>query len=613
MTDTRPDSPTLRLRRLDASTHELTELVREGRISTLFQPIVDPRSRGVCGFEALTRGPSDSWLHSPQNLFEAARRAGVKNDLDFLCIQSAFRRFMSSRVAGQLFVNVSPDTIYEEPQFAARFLEYASIAGLPPDRCVIELTEESLLDDYARLRSTLQRLREAGCALAIDDLGAGSSGLRTWSELKPDYVKIDRYFVSGIDADSTKLEFVRSILDMGRAMGCRVIAEGVETERECRELVDLGLDRLQGHLFGRPNAAPMVALQQLESLDRSIVTHTALLAEHIAAYVRPVTPEMRVAEVADLLRDNPEQLTIAVVQEGRPLGVVRRDHLFDLLAKPLHPEIYNKKPVTAVMESPTLLIDSQLRLEQVSRLVTQKGKPRLTEEFVITKDGRYHGLGQTIDVLRLITEQQLQSAKHSNPLTLLPGNAAVRSCIDRLIENRKRFVVAYFDLDFFKPYNDVYGFAHGDQVILHLAGVLKSAFSARLDFVGHVGGDDFLVVMRSADWRERVIRVLERFSATVANFYSPEHAAAGHIVAADRDGQQKQFPMLTVSVAALDSETMGAGSADAIAHLLTHVKKMAKQQPGNSFVLRSDERVVDLLHAGRKPEHELMPMQQLVS
>jgi diguanylate cyclase (GGDEF)-like protein len=613
MSDTRPDSPTLRLRRLDASTHELTELVREGRISTLFQPIVDPRSRGVCGFEALTRGPSDSWLHSPQNLFEAARRAGVKNDLDFLCIQSAFRRFVSSRVAGLLFVNVSPDTIYEEPQFAARFLEYASIVGLPPDRCVIELTEESLLDDYARLRSTLQRLREAGCALAIDDLGAGSSGLRTWSELKPDYVKIDRYFVSGIDADSTKLEFVRSILDMGRAMGCRVIAEGVETERECRELVDLGLDRLQGHLFGRPNAAPMVALQQLESLDRSIVSHTALIAEHIAVYVRPVAPETRVAEVAELLRDNPDQLTIAVVQEGRPLGVVRRDHLFDLLAKPLHPEIYNKKPVTAVMESPTLLIDSQLRLEQVSRLVTQKGKPRLTEEFVITKDGRYHGLGQTIDVLRLITEQQLQSAKHSNPLTLLPGNAAVRSCIDRLIENRKRFVVAYFDLDSFKPYNDVYGFAHGDQVILHLAGLLKSAFSARLDFVGHVGGDDFLVVMRSADWRERVLRVLERFSATVSNFYSPEHAAAGHIVAADREGQQKQFPMLTVSVAALDSETMGAGSADAIAHLLTHVKKMAKQQPGNSFVLRSDERVVDLLHAGRKPEHELMPMQQLVS
>ena len=225
MSDVRQDSPTLRLRRLDASTYELTELMRDGRLATLFQPIVDPRSRGICGFEALTRGPSDSWLHSPQNLFEAARRAGVKVELDFVCMQNAFRRFVAARVAGQLFINVSPDSIYEESNFATRFLGYAKDAELAPDRIVIELTEESLLDDYARLRSALQRLRDAGCSIAIDDLGAGSSGLRTWSELKPDFVKIDRYFVSGIDADATKLEFVRSILDMGRAIGCRVIAE----------------------------------------------------------------------------------------------------------------------------------------------------------------------------------------------------------------------------------------------------------------------------------------------------------------------------------------------------------------------------------------------------
>ena len=100
MSEARPDSPTLRLRRLDAATHELTELVREGRISTLFQPIVDPRSRGICGFEALTRGPSDSWLHSPQNLFEAARKNGVKLELDFLCIQNAFKRFAAAARRG---------------------------------------------------------------------------------------------------------------------------------------------------------------------------------------------------------------------------------------------------------------------------------------------------------------------------------------------------------------------------------------------------------------------------------------------------------------------------------------------------------------------------------
>lgn len=599
MSDSRADSPTLRLRRLDASAHELAELMHEGRIATLFQPIVDPRSRGVCGYEALARGPSDSWLHSPQNLFEAARRNGMKVDLDLLCIQNAFKRFTAAHVAGQLFVNVSPDSIYETPNFAARFLECARTAGMELARCVIELTEDSLLDDYARLRATLQPLREAGCSIAIDDLGAGSSGLRTWSELKPDFVKIDRYFVSGIDADSTKLEFVRSMLDMGRAMGCRVIAEGVETERECRELVDLGVDRLQGHLFGRPSAAPLAELQQIESLDRASVLNDTLCADHIAMHVPPVPPDMRVTDVADLFRQSPEILTLAVVRDSRPLGVVRRNELFALLAKPLHPEIYNKRPVSAVMESPTLLIDGQLRLEQVSRLITRKGKLRLTEEFVITRDGLYYGLGQTIDLLRLITEQQLQAAKHCNPLTLLPGNGAVRNCVDRLIEAQRRFVVAYFDLDSFKPYNDVFGYAQGDQVILHLSKLLKSAFSARLDFVGHIGGDDFVVVLRSADWRERIVKVVEQFSAGVAGFYSPDSAAAGYITAADRSGSVRNFPLLTLSVAALDSSTVGATSGDAIAHLLVHVKKLAKQREGNSFMLRSGERVMDLLPSNR--------------
>ena len=175
----------------------------------------------------------------------------------------------------------------------------------------------------------MQRLREAGCEIAIDDLGAGSSGLRTWSEAEA-RLREDRslFHFSGIDADATKLEFVRSILDMGRAIGCRVIAEGVETERECRELVDLGLDRLQGNLL-RPaqRGADASRLQQMESLDRSIVTHGALCAEHIAVYVPPVSPRQRVAEVVETFRERPDCLTLAVVRDGRPVGVVRRDRV----------------------------------------------------------------------------------------------------------------------------------------------------------------------------------------------------------------------------------------------------------------------------------------------
>lgn len=299
--------------------------------------------------------------------------------------------------------------------------------------------------------------------------------------------------------------------------------------------------------------------------------------------------------MVESLREHPERLSVVVVKDGRPVGIVRRESLFAMLTKPPHPEIYKKKPISTVMEPIAMLIDAQLRLEQVSRLVTQKSRVRLIEEFVIIKEGKYHGLGQTIDLLRQITEQQLQAAKHSNPLTLLPGNGAVRSCIDRLIEAERRFVVCHLDLDAFKPYNDVYGYAHGDQVILHLANVLQNVFSKRLDFVGHVGGDDFLVVARSADWTKRMCEVIQSFRAKLSEFYSPEHLQQGYLCAADRDGQIRNFPLLSVSVAALDSATMGAESAYAIAHQLAHLKKIAKAREGDNFIFRSGKRLLDLL------------------
>lgn len=593
------ETQTMRLRRMDTASVQLAEIIRKGDLATLFQPIVDPRSRSLFGYEALTRGPSSSWLHSPQHLFETAQRCGLRLELEFRCIELAARRFVELKVEGRLFVNVSPDSVYEEPRFAERFLHTIVSAGLAPDRCVMELTEESLLDDYALLRSTLQQLREGGCEFAIDDLGAGSSGLRTWSELRPDYVKIDRYFISNIDSDSTKYGFVRSIIDLGRTIGCRVIAEGVETQGECRELMELGIDRLQGYLFGRPEATPRVALHEFETADRNTISSTALRAEHLALHVPGVPPEMRVSDLMELFRTGTVRDMLVVVQNDRPLGVVRRHSLFAMMSKPLHPEIYNKKRITAVMETPSVMIDAELRLEQVSRLVTHSSGARWTDEFVITLDGKYLGIGQTMDLLRQITDQQLQVAKHSNPLTLLPGNGPIKDCINRLLADRRSFVVCYVDLDNFKPYNDVYGYAQGDQVLKHLAELLKITISPRIDFLGHVGGDDFVLVLRSTDWHERLSKLFDTFSSSITGFYSTTDLTAGHIVAADRDGDLQQFPLLSLSLAVLDSSTIGLTSAEAAAQLLVDVKKQAKRQVGNSLVYRGNNGLCDLSVLGR--------------
>jgi diguanylate cyclase (GGDEF)-like protein len=301
--------------------------------------------------------------------------------------------------------------------------------------------------------------------------------------------------------------------------------------------------------------------------------------------------------VAELFRTGTSRDMLVVVQDDRPLGVVRRDHLFALLSKPLHPEIYNKKQVTAVMESQVFTIEARLRLEQVSRLVTHASGNRWTDEFVITAEGKYLGIGQTMVLLRQITEQQVQAAKHSNPLTQLPGNGPIRDCIKRLLADQCSFVACYVDLDFFKPYNDVYGYAQGDEVILHLAEQLKQVISTRVDFLGHVGGDDFVLVMRSADWAQRIKHMLTSFATTIRSFYTLEHLEADHIMAADRHGELQPFPLLSVSVAALQSNTAGCTSPEAAAQLLVEVKKLAKKRAGNSLLLRSNSGISDLLNA----------------
>lgn len=237
-------------------TGALQQILSGQHITSLFQPIVSLSSSCVHGYEALSRGPSNSPLHSPLTLFPTARSAGRLYELEMACKASACEAFSRRGFSGKLFINVSPDSLLDPAHRPGRTLELLKFWGVPPDQVVIELTEQSPTDDFALLDRALHHYREMGFSIALDDLGAGYSSLRLWSELRPDYVKIDRYFVDGIHHDMVKREFVGSILDIARASSTRVIAEGIEMEEELAVLQDMGVDLVQGYLFGRPLEAP---------------------------------------------------------------------------------------------------------------------------------------------------------------------------------------------------------------------------------------------------------------------------------------------------------------------------------------------------------------------
>ncbi|GAB3460791.1 bifunctional diguanylate cyclase/phosphodiesterase [Azotobacter salinestris] len=577
-------------------------ILARGTLNTLFQPILSLSEQCVHGYEALSRGPSNSPLHAPVPLFGAARHAGRLSELEALCRKNACRRFHELDLDGRLFLNVSPEVLLEPERRTGHTLELLNALGIPPHKVVIELTEQTPIEDFALLDTALCYYRAMGFSIALDDLGAGYASLRLWSELRPDYVKIDRHFIDGIDRDPLKREFVDSILRMARASQARIIAEGIERPEELATLVEMGVDLLQGYLFARPEERPA---RQVRACLPQPRPSSALLAEEDAGLAALLTEQpgvadsTPVAEVLELFRRQASLNLLAVLDAGqRPVGVVHRHALSDALLKPFGPELFARKAIERLMSEDFLAVDQSHSLQQVSRLLTGRARQRIEEDFVITQDGRYRGIGRAIDVLRLITEQKLQQARHANPLTLLPGNVPIQQCLTRLLQNSREALVCYVDIDHFKPFNDCYGYAKGDEVLLDLAQCLSNQIDPQCDFLGHIGGDDFLLVLTSPDWRQRLTRLQEAFPAHCRRHYKREHLEAGHFGSHDRQGQQRAFPLLSLSLGAVHLFPEACAHLDAaqLAELASQAKQQAKALPGNSL------RVVDTRRLARRGE-----------
>ncbi len=567
----------------------LESILAHGDLHSLFQPIVSLSERRILGYEALTRGPSNSPLHAPIALFSVARNAGRLSELEVAARKSACRHFHEQQLSGKLFLNVSPESLLEPSHQPGRTLKLLQDFGIPPDQVVIELTEQAPIDDFSLLDTALHHYRAMGFSIALDDLGAGYSSLRLWSELRPDYVKIDRHFIDGIHLDAVKREFVGSILKMAKASRAQVIAEGIELVEELAVLTEMGVDLVQGYLLSRPlEQPPRDARKLLPALDSS----TLLLNEDSADLSTllneqpAVSQDTATAEVLEAFRAQANLNSLAVLDEqGQPVGIVHRNSLSDALLKPFATDLFARKPISRLMSSDFLAVDIGQSLQQVSRLLTSRARQRIEEDFIITLQGRYRGLGRVIDVLKLITELKIQQARHANPLTLLPGNVPIQQCLTRLLQQGREAVVCYVDIDSFKPFNDLYGYAKGDEILLCLAQCLNERVDPSRDFVGHIGGDDFLLVLGSADWRKRLNHLLEDFQGQCRRFYREEHLQAGCFIAHNRQGKREEFPLLSLSLGVVHLHPQSCAQLDAsqLAGLASEAKRHAKAVPGYSL------------------------------
>jgi EAL domain-containing protein (putative c-di-GMP-specific phosphodiesterase class I) len=231
----------------------LFDLVLEGQVRSVYEPIVEVATHTVYGYEALARGPEGSELYSPAALFASAEEEDLLFQLDCLCRQSGLDGARDFPRESKLFLNVRPTTIHD-PNFQAEALgRTLEQCNLRPSDVVFEISEQESIENFSIFREVRDYYRKLGFEIALDDVGVGYSSLESVMELGPEYIKVDRAFVAGIDEDPARQELLRALQAVAEKINARIIGEGLDTLEELETLGRLGISFGQGWLFGKPH------------------------------------------------------------------------------------------------------------------------------------------------------------------------------------------------------------------------------------------------------------------------------------------------------------------------------------------------------------------------
>jgi len=554
-----------------------------------YQPIVRLKDGTVMGHESLIRGPADSPLRAPDALFAAARAEDVSVELEQACLREGLRAWAAHAHDKRLFLNLSAQafvTMVERLSLGG-VMKALDATGVAPSALVIEITEHERVTDVPRLIAAAAGLRAQGLRFALDDFGDGRSSLRLWAELRPEIVKIDKYFIHDLQGQAIKVQTLKGLTRFAETFGTVLVAEGIETEAELQIVRDLGIELGQGYFLGRPDPVPamsvlaragaVIASSEIAVLPEMTRSAGAdFTVERMAVKVPSIHPDMLIDDVAKVFADDPTLRTLALVESDRPMGLLNRQAFVDRYARPFFKELNGRKPCLLFANMTPLVLDKHTGLDAMTAVLTSSDQRYLTEGFIITEGGRYLGLGTGEQLVRVVTEVRIEAARHANPLTFLPGNIPITEHIARLLASGGEFVACYCDLNDFKPFNDHYGYWRGDEMIRLVARTIASQCDPRRDFVGHVGGDDFVVLFQSDDWLDRCERIVSVFNERARTLFDEEALGRGGIDADDRHGVRRFFPCTTLSIGAVPVRPGAFSQPEQVASAAAGAKHKAK-------------------------------------
>ncbi len=564
------------------------------RLDIAFQPIVSIHSGKLYGVEALLRGVEQIGFGSISEFFDKAYSKDILYTLDLALREKVIKKFTSlnDHANIKLFINLD-NRLLEMPNFTkGNTAKLLKKYNLHKEMICFEISERHEISNPLLFEEILTHYREENYSIAVDDFGVGVSGYQMLYRSTPDIIKIDRFFFESICKDVKKKILVRSMVQLATQLGVSVIAEGVETETEMLVAKEMGCHLIQGYYVQRPSLVSedilpqYMHVRQASKADR----RTRSNKKQIKAYIERVNPiytRDKMAVVLERFKKNDDIALPVISKDKVPLGILDEEHLRKLVSTPYGHALLLNEPVNEPKVKKYVrkcaVADIHTNMDQIVECYANYKEAR---GVIITKNMEYYGFLSASDIIGIINERNLASAQDQNPLTKMPGNRQIDNYMNGVLSGGENTLLAYFDLNHFKAYNDNYGFRNGDRVIQLFADILKKEFPSEC-FKGHIGGDDFFAGIKTKEEGFEgalayVSRVLNRFSDEVRHLYDRSDCERGYIIAKDREGIERSFELLSASAVVVKIHNKSRHRAiDLVNKYFASQKKAAKLSENN--------------------------------
>jgi EAL domain-containing protein (putative c-di-GMP-specific phosphodiesterase class I)/GGDEF domain-containing protein len=556
-----------------------------------YQPIVNVHTGEAYAFEALLRGHRNLGFSAIPMLFASMADVDVAVDAEMLLLDKAIRDFMlfAGEASARLFFNANNRVLNAHLEHRPHMRAILERHSLPTARFCIELSEAETLN-VSRSQQFFNGWEDRPL-IALDDFGTGYSGLRLLAESRPDIIKIDRFFVAGVDRNQEKRLFLEQIVGLAHSIGLSVVAEGIETEIEFQICREIGCDYAQGFFIAHPSSdlsthhTHYEIVQHLNRRNRRDrpEARNELRAELDPIAALPVSAPM--IAILEAFRDDKTRSFFPVINgRGEPVGIVHEERLKGLIYSQFGRDLLTNRVrphrVTDYL-TPCLIFEVSTEIDRVLAAIAQRPNDHAV---LVVENGTYIGLLDTRGIIRTMHERVVSRARDQNPLTKLPGNIMVANyMVDALDSDERPQIFVHFDFDYFKPFNDRFGFRQGDRAITLFADLMRARLAGGDVFLGHIGGDDFFLGAHGAAVEPVIASLPEfiaQFASDMASFYDARARHDGVIEANDRNGATALVPLLSVSCGcALVQEESGRVNLDALSTLLADLKKRAKRSP----------------------------------